>query len=93
MGDKLTFKNLSWPEQLARMKKARSAFTRASIDSCNSADSVDSPSTINLEKKEIKTSNTSLQPKYNKGPTIKSKTIGTQFGLLLVSFRNVARIK
>jgi hypothetical protein len=88
-GDKLTFKNLSWPEQLARMKKARSAATRASVDSCNSADSVDSPVPIDLEKKETKTNNTlSLQPekkmpmtsslttpsKYSKGPILKSKT-------------------
>merc|ERR1712038_730793 len=53
-GDKQMLKNLSWPEQLARMKKARSSATRASLDSCNSADSLDLPTTKEIESNQKK---------------------------------------
>merc|ERR1712020_830554 len=52
--DKVTLKNLSWPEQLARMKKARSAATRTSLDSCNSVESIEPPIAENVEKKQTK---------------------------------------
>merc|ERR1712173_508583 len=52
--DKVTLKNLSWPEQLARMKKARSAATRTSLDSCNSVESIEPPIAEKLEKKQTK---------------------------------------
>ena len=52
--DKLSLKNLSWPEQLARMKKARSSATRASLDSCNSADSVELCGTVEAEGNQTK---------------------------------------
>merc|ERR1711997_68514 len=50
--DKVTLKNLSWPEQLARMKKARSAATRTSVDSCNSVESIEQPIVEKVEKKQ-----------------------------------------
>merc|ERR1712223_1669723 len=53
-GDKQMLKNLSWPEQLARMKKARSSAARASLDSCNSADSLDLPTTKEIESNQKK---------------------------------------
>ena len=52
--DKVTLKNLSWPEQLARMKKARSAATRTSLDSCNSVESIEPPIVEKVEKKQTK---------------------------------------
>merc|ERR1712141_468188 len=52
--DKVTLKNLSWPEQLARMKKARSAATRTSVDSCNSVESIEPPIAEKVEKKQTK---------------------------------------
>merc|ERR1712223_1836886 len=51
-GDKQMLKNLSWPEQLARMKKARSSAARASLDSCNSADSLDLPTSKEIESNQ-----------------------------------------
>merc|ERR1712088_202782 len=53
-GDKQMLKNLSWPEQLARMKKARSSAARASLDSCNSADSLDLPTSKEIESNQKK---------------------------------------
>merc|ERR1711997_1155580 len=50
--DKVTLKNLSWPEQLARMKKARSAATRTPLDSCNSVESIEPPIAEKVEKKQ-----------------------------------------
>merc|ERR1712141_826927 len=52
--DKVTLKNLSWPEQLARMKKACSAATRTSVDSCNSVESIEPPIAEKVEKKQTK---------------------------------------
>merc|ERR1712110_314071 len=52
--DKVTLKNLSWPEQLARMKKARSAATRTSLDSCNSVESIEPPIVEKVEKTQTK---------------------------------------
>ena len=86
-GDKLMLKNLSWPEQLARMKKARSSATRASLDSCVSVDSVELPANVDPDCNEIKPkkgqnqlekriskNGTSLIPKLTKGQAGKNKS-------------------
>merc|ERR1712020_537673 len=82
--DKVTLKNLSWPEQLARMKKARSAATRTSVDSCNSVESIEPAVAEKVEKKQIKQitplSNTRKLPRETSSKSKKKDKVSTNTG-------------
>merc|ERR1712020_644883 len=82
--DKVTLKNLSWPEQLARMKKARSAATRTSLDSCNSVESIEPPIVEKVEKKQTKQmtplSNTRKLPRETSTKSKKKDKVSTNTG-------------